>query len=197
MLRRIENAGRTAYKSEGCISEDSAVKFVKMLVARKHLSVLEHVSVSARVICDRGASHEMVRHRIASFTQESTRYCNYSQNRFGGEVMFVLPSFLHDKPDDHPLFQKWEGAMRDAERTYLEMIELGAKPEEARSVLPNSLKTEIVMTMNLRGWRHFFALRTAPAAHPDIRMVANMLLADFRRHVPVVFDEIGEVSDGE
>lgn len=197
MLRRIEVAGRTAYKSECQISEDSAVGFVKMLVARQHLSVLEHVSVSARVVCDRGISHEIVRHRIASYTQESTRYCNYSQERFGTEVVFVLPRFLYDRADDDPLFRKWERAMLDAERTYLEMIELGAEPQEARSVLPNSLKTEIVMTMNVREWLHFFRLRTASTAHPDMQIVANKLLADFRLHVPVVFDSVAGDSLAE
>ena len=196
MLQRIEIAGRTAYKSESWISGDSAVDFVKMLVARQHFSVLEHVSVSARVTCDRGVSHEIVRHRIASYTQESTRYCNYSQSRFGGELVFVFPSFLRDRADDDPLFQKWQRAMLEAERTYLEMIELGAKPQEARSVLPNSLKTEIVMTMNLREWRHFFSLRTAATAHPDMQVIANKLLAEFRLHVPLVFDDVGGALEG-
>ena len=196
ILRRIESAGRTAYKSEGCVSEDSAVEFVKLILARKHLSVLEHVAVSAHVICDRGVSHEIVRHRIASYTQESTRYCNYSQERFGSEVVFVLPSFLYERADDDLLFQKWERAMLEAERTYLEMIESGAKPQEARSVLPNSLKTEMVMTMNLREWRHFFSLRTAPTAHPDMQIIAKELLADFRLHVPVVFDDVAGGLEG-
>ena len=196
MLRRIETAGRTAYKSESRISDVSAVEFVKMLVCRQHFSVLEHVSVSARVTCDRGVSHEIVRHRIASYTQESTRYCNYSQKRFGREVVFVLPSFLHERAKDDALFLKWERAMLDAERTYLEMVELGADPQEARSVLPNSLKTAIVMTMNLREWRHFFSLRTAPTAHPDMQIIAKELLAEFRSHVPVVFDDVGGALEG-
>ena len=107
------------------------------------------------------------------------------------EVVFVLPRFLYDRLDDDPLFRKWKHVMLEAERTYLEMIELGAEPQDARSVLPNSLRTEIVMTMNLREWRHFFSLRTAPTAHPDMQIVANKLLNDFRRHVPVVFDDVG------
>jgi thymidylate synthase (FAD) len=192
MLARIEAAGRTAYKSEAQISEDSASDFVKMLVDRKHFSVLEHVSVSARVICDRGVSHEIVRHRIASYTQESTRYCNYTQERFGQEIVFVLPSFLHTKADGDELYDTWKAAMLEAERAYLRMIELGAKPEEARSVLPNSLKTEMVMTMNLREWRHFFSLRTASTAHPDMQIVAKNLLAEFRSAIPIVFDDLSE-----
>lgn len=193
MLRRIEIAGRTAYKSEAGISQDSSREFVKMIVARQHLSVLEHVVVSARVVCDRGISHEIVRHRIASYTQESTRFCNYSDERFGGEIAFVLPSFLYEKAEEDPLFGKWRHAMLEAERTYLEMLRLGAKPEEARSVLPNSLKTEMVMTMNLREWRHFFSLRTSPSAHPDMQIMAKVLLVEFRSHIPIVFDDVGEL----
>lgn len=193
ILQRIETAGRTAYKSELQASENSAREFVAMLVARQHLSVLEHVSVSARVICDRGVSHEIVRHRLASYTQESTRFCNYSDQRFAGEITFVLPSFLYERGDYDPLYQNWDRAMLEAERTYLGMIELGAKPEEARSVLPNSLKTEMVMTMNLREWRHFFSLRAASAAHPDMQIIAKALLSDFRSHIPVVFDDVGEL----
>ncbi|MGA2617132.1 MAG: FAD-dependent thymidylate synthase [Thermoguttaceae bacterium] len=192
-LHRIEVAGRTAHKSEAGVSQDSAAEFVKMIVARQHFSVLEHVVVSARVVCDRGVSHEIVRHRIASYTQESTRFCNYSEKKFGGEILFVLPSFLYGKADDDLMFQKWRHAVQEAERTYLEMIRLGAKPEEARSVLPNSLKTEMVMTMNLREWRHFFSLRTATAAHPDMQIIAKSLLAEFRSHIPVVFDDVGEL----
>jgi len=193
MLRRIEVAGRTAYKSETGVTQDSAVNFVRMIVARQHFSVLEHVVVSARVVCDRGVSHEIVRHRIASYTQESTRFCNYSEDRFGGEIVFVLPSFLYEKADDDVLCEKWRHAVQEAECTYLEMIRLGAKPEEARSVLPNSLKTEMVMTMNLREWRHFVSLRTAVAAHPDMQIIAKSLLAEFRSHIPVVFDDVGEL----
>ncbi len=190
MLRRIELAGRTAYKSESAMTDDSAEKFVGMLIARGHLSVIEHASISARVVCDRGVSHELVRHRIASYTQESTRYCNYSKHRFGAELSFVLPHFLRDLPDGDRKAAAWRAAMECAEQRYLELLELGAAPQEARSVLPNSLKTELVMTMNLREWRSFLELRTHPSSHPDMRVVAGLLLGQLQKHVPVVFDEI-------
>lgn len=192
ILRRLERYGRTAYKSEDRINDNSAIDFVKMIIKRGHLSVLEHVYVSVRVICDRGISHEIVRHRIASYTQESTRYCNYALGEFGRELTFILPSFFKNKTGAR--YQEWLTNMRIAERTYRAMIGYGAKPQEARSVLPNSLKTEIVMTMNLRTWLHFFKLRTAPDAHPDMQVVANKMLDEFRAHIPVVFDraDLGE-----
>lgn len=187
MLRTIEKYGRTAYKSERLIDDDSAEKFVRMLLQRGHESVLEHMSVSARVVCDRGVSHEIVRHRIASYTQESTRYCDYSKSEGEGkgQVVFVKPVFDWDKA----MWTAWTAAMERAEQAYGNMRKLGAKPQEARSVLPNSLKTEIVMTMNLREWRHFFRLRAAPPAHPDMQRIAYGLLAEFRKHVAVIFDE--------
>jgi thymidylate synthase (FAD) len=197
MLKQIEAAGRTAYRTEDRITDDSAISFVRSLLERGHESVLEHVSVTARVICDRGVSHEIVRHRIASYTQESTRYCNYSKGKFGGGLTFVLPSFfsLPTITPESPLmdvYHQWLWAMEFAERTYLRMIELGCKPQEARSVLPNSLKTEIVMTMNLREWRHFFQLRTAPTAHPDMQVIAKKLCREFFEHIPVLFDEFNQ-----
>lgn len=193
MLQRLEIYGRTAYKSEHMITLESGKEFIKMLTKKEHLSVLEHVSVSVRVICDRGVSHEIVRHRIASYTQESTRYCNYSKEKFGSEITFIRPYFLQPLPfagcqNTSTLYEVWFGAMREAEQTYLQMIDLGAKPQEARSVLPNSLKTEIVMTMNLREWLHFFKLRTAPSAHPDMQRVAKAILNDFKVHIPFIFD---------
>lgn len=191
MLKRIEEYGRTAYKSEDKITDDSASEFIRMIVKRKHFSVLEHVTVSARIICDRGVTHEMVRHRIASYTQESTRYCNYSKDKFGNELTFIRPSWCGISGRD-TRYDHWYNAMTNAEISYLTMIESGAKPQEARSVLPNSLKTEIVMTANLREWHHFFTLRTSKGAHPDMQVIANMLLNEFRSHIPVVFENIGD-----
>ncbi len=189
ILRRIERAGRTAYKSEHKITPDSAKKFVKMILDLGHESVIEHEKVTVRVICDRGISHEIVRHRIASYTQESTRFCNYSKGRFGSEITVIKPCFWDEGSKEYKI---WRDAMENAERAYMELIKLGAKPEEARSVLPNSLKTEIVITMNLREWRHFFKLRTSKRAHPQMREVATSLLQAFKERIPVIFDDIGD-----
>lgn len=195
-LQIIEAAGRTCYKSEEKITDTSAPAFVEMILKRGHESVLEHASATVRFICDRGVSHEIVRHRIASYSQESTRYCDYE----GGHVAFVIPPWVDVEPGEASAEKLsassevdggWFTAMLDAERYYKALREQGWRPEQARSVLPNSLKTEIVMTANLREWRHFFRLRTAAAAHPQMREVAQPLLEEMKRLVPVVFNDLG------
>ena len=188
MLKSIEKAGRTCYKSEDKITDESAEDFVRMLIQVKHHeSVIEHEKVTVRVICDRGVSHEIVRHRIASYSQESTRYCNYSKDKFDNGVTFIKPCFFKHGSINYEL---WFEAMTVAEGLYLQLIDNGATPQEARSVLPNSLKTEIVMTMNLREWRHFFKLRTSEAAHPQMREIAIPMLLEFNEKIPVVFEDI-------
>jgi thymidylate synthase (FAD) len=187
ILKQIEKAGRTAYKSEDKITQNSANDFVKMICQREHLSVIEHQFVTVRVICDRGISHEIVRHRLASYTQESTRYCNYTKGKFGGEITVIKPCFWDE---DDEKFKIWKQSIEQAEAAYNKLIVLGASPQEARSVLPNSLKTELVMTMNLREWRHFFTLRTSKAAHPQMREIAIPLLKEFQDRIPVIFDNI-------
>lgn len=191
ILKRIEKAGRTCYKSEERITVDSAKEFVKRILASGHESVIEHEKVTVRIICDRGVTHEIVRHRIASYSQESTRYCDYSKNKFGKEITVIDPCFWRSGSEtDHKKYEIWKEAMEASEKTYLQLIELGANPEEARSVLPNSLKTEIVITMNLREWRHLFKLRTSNAAHPQMREITRPLLDEFKKRIPVVFDDI-------
>ena len=187
LLQKIELAGRVCYKSEAKITSDSAAGFVRRILENGHESVLEHEKLTARIVCDRGVSHEIVRHRIASYSQESTRYCNYSQDKFQNELTFIRPFFWNDDPEK---FRVWEEAMAAAERAYLTLLDLGATAQEARAVLPNSLKTELVMTMDLREWRHFFRLRAAAAAHPPLRGGAGPLRRAFREAVPVIFDDI-------
>ncbi|MBP3577214.1 MAG: FAD-dependent thymidylate synthase [Lachnospiraceae bacterium] len=187
MLKKIEEIGRVCYKSEANITDDSAEKFVANIIKSGHESVIEHEKVSVRIICDRGVSHEIVRHRIASFSQESTRYCNYSKDKFGKELTVIKPLFWNE---DSTEYQLWLESMSRIEETYNKLIEMGARPEEARSILPNSLKTEIVVSMNLREWRHFFKLRTSKRAHPQMREIACELLKEFKHIVPVIFDDI-------
>ncbi len=186
-MRRLERAGRVCYKSEGNITEDSAEKFIKRIIERGHESVLEHESITMHVICDRGVSHEIVRHRIASYSQESTRYCNYSSGKFGGELTFIRPCFW---AEGDPNYETWRRAMEMSELFYLTMLKDGATPQEARSVLPNSLKTELYMTMNLREWRHFLRLRTAAAAHPQMRELALQIKEILSKELPVLFADI-------
>ena len=187
ILKRIEKAGRTCYKSEDRITEESAENFVRMLIERGHESVLEHESLTVRFVCDRGISHEIVRHRLASFSQESTRYCNYSDDRFGNEITFIKPCFLNEVSVAYRL---WKQAMFVAEKKYFGLRNQACTPQEARLVLPNSIKTEIVMTANLREWRHFLKLRTAKAAHPQMRELTVPLLKELQARIPVVFDDI-------
>ena len=187
VLKKLELCGRVCYKSEDKITDESAVKFISNIIKRGHESVLEHVSFSVRFICDRGVTHEMVRHRIASYSQESTRYCNYSKGQFNGEITVIEPCFLVPGTEGYDM---WYKACLVAEHVYFKMLDWGCKPEEARSVLPNSLKTEVVMTANVREWRHFLKLRTSPAAHPQMREVANMLLMELNFLLPSLFDDI-------
>lgn len=187
ILKKLEKIGRVCYKSENKINEESAEKFIGNIIKRGHESVIEHVSISARIVCDRGVTHEIVRHRLASYSQESTRYCNYSSDKFGNELTFIKPCFWEESSESYKL---WEQSMAEVEKNYVKLMEMGVKPQEARSILPNSVKTEIVMTMNLREWRHFFRLRTSVAAHPQMREVAIMLFNEFKNNIPVLFDDI-------
>ena len=187
MLKRLERAGRVCYKSEDKITQGSAETFLANIIKRGHESVLEHEKITVSLICDRGVTHELVRHRIASYSQESTRYCNYMGEKFGRELTFIKPCFW---AEDDPKYAVWKEQMAQLEETYQRLLEAGASPQEARSILPNSLKTEIVVTINLREWRHFFRLRTAPAAHPQMREAADMLLAAFQAELPVIFDDL-------
>ena len=180
ILKRIEKAGRTCYKSEDRITAESAEAFVRMLIERGHESVLEHESITVRFVCDRGVSHEIVRHRLASYSQESQRYVRYN-----GDIEFINPHMPNAKA-----YEAWQELCERAEETYKELLSYGVQPQQARSVLPNSTKTEIVMTANLREWRHFLKLRTAPAAHPQMRELTVPLLHKLQERIPVIFDDI-------
>lgn len=191
ILKRLEQCGRVCYKSEDRITEGSAEKFLANIIKRGHEAVLEHYSFTVKFICDRGVSHEIVRHRMASYCQESTRYCNYSKDGFGRGITVIRPCYL--TPNSSGMVF-WEHACKVAEDCYLNLLERGYTPQEARAVLPNSLKTEVVMTANIREWRHFLKLRTSAAAHPQIREVAMLLLKELQQKVPVLFDDIEGVE---
>ncbi|MEG1563763.1 MAG: FAD-dependent thymidylate synthase [Bacteroides sp.] len=199
ILKTIEAVGRTCYKSEDKITDKSCETFVKGIILRGHEAVIEHYNITVRLINDRGVSHEEVRHRIASFAQESTRYCNYSKDKFGNNITYIdirggiekdktMQKLNKDEID--LIIQEWTEACLDAERHYNNMLQLGATPQIARSVLNNSTKTEICITANLREWRHFFALRCATSAHPQMREIAIPLLQEFQKLIPIVFDDI-------
>jgi len=195
ILKRIEIAGRTCYKSEKKITEESASKFVKGIVKAGHLSVIEHVNIIVKFICDRGVTHELVRHRLASYSQESTRYCNYS-----GGVTFIIPLWLYDDipegeykkcPDNwgtpFTASMLWFSSMLELEGLYIRLLKEGWKPQQARSVLPNSLKTEIVTTCNLREWKHIFNLRCSEKAHSQIREIMIPLREELKSILPEIY----------
>lgn len=187
LLSTVEQAGRTCYKSEDKITDGSAEKFVRNILKRGHEAVIEHASLTVRITCDRGVSHEIVRHRLAAYCQESTRYCNYSKEGFSGEITVIKP--MSFDCSDSP-YRIWKRSCENAETAYFDLLNEGCTPQEARSVLPNSLKTEVVMTADMREWRHFIRLRCAPAAHPDMRVVARLLYDLLKSTYPVFFEDI-------
>lgn len=200
-LQHIEKIGRVCYKSEDYITEDgeSAKKFVAMLIQNGHEAMIEHSFLSVKFTVDRGVSHELVRHRIASFAQESTRYCNYAKDKFGAECAFIdlEPGIMLDNKmkkmsaeEIALVLAEWKSAMEDAERHYMKLLELGATPQIARAVLPNSTKTEITVSANYREWRNFFKLRVPADVHPQMREVTIPLLKELKGMIPVIFDDI-------
>ena len=198
-LQHIEKIGRVCYKSENRMTDggESAKKFVKMLISNGHEAMIEHSSLSVKFVVDRGVSHELVRHRIASFAQESTRYCNYSKDKFGNEITVILPCFFDTGMgilSNSLVYQEWKLACECAEERYFNLLKMGATPQQARTVLPNSLKTEITVTANYREWRNFFKLRTAEASHPQMREITIPLLKELKTFIPIIFDDI-EVKD--
>lgn len=196
-LVMIEKVGRTCYKSESKIDSTSSKSFMENLIKRGHEAMLEHSILTVKFTVDRGVSHEIVRHRLASFAQESTRYCNYTNDKFDNQITVIDLStgFKYDlsKENDRAKYNIWSSAMKNAENAYFELLKLGASPQEARSVLPNSTKTDIQVSMNYREWRHFFKLRAAGTTgtpHPQMKEVATALLKELKKKIPIVFDDI-------
>ena len=200
ILKNIERAARTCYKSEPLTTEDgeSAKKLCKKLVELKHTAMLEHGGlISVRIICNRGLTHELVRHRLCSYAQESTRYCDYSKDKHGKEITVIKPldfvSMYKDNDKDNELkikYYYWAISIDMAEQCYFELRKLGVLPQVARGVLPLDLKTEIIISANPTEWRHIFKLRTSEAAHPQIRAIMRNLLEDFKKKIPIIFDDI-------
>ena len=187
ILRKIERCGRVCYKSESKTTRSSYKDFVKMIIKRGHESVLEHFSFTVRFVCDRGVSHELVRHRLCSFSQESTRYCNYSKDGFGNEITVIRPWWASKVQREE--YYKWEDSMVACEQSYFKALET-LPPQDARANLPTSLKTEIIVTANLREWKHILILRTSPQAHPEMRRLMLPLLKELKQKIPVVFDDV-------
>jgi thymidylate synthase (FAD) len=202
ILNHIERCGRTCYKSEDKITSESGIKFVRGIVKSGHHSVIEHFNITVRVICDRGVSHELVRHRLAAYSQESTRYCNYNNDKFDNQLTIIKPDWTLLEPGNYTFddlnkiidtaTRIWLQSMLQSENNYKDLISEGWTPDKARSVLPNALKTEVVMTANLREWRHVLNLRCSKPAHRQIREIMMPLLKELHHQIPGVFDDIYE-----
>lgn len=192
IIHSLEWAARTCYRSHERITRESGYKLINAIIKNGHEAMLEHESITIRIGCDRGVTHELVRHRLASFAQESTRYCNYSKGKFNGELTFIKPCFWNIEDIN---YQMWITFMEQCEKAYLNLIESGATPQEARTVLPNSLATEIVITANLREWRTIMKLRTSKEAHPQMREIMCAILKELRSKLPTIFNDAGVIED--
>lgn len=188
IIKTIASVARTCYKSEANSTKEKDEALVKRLIESKHEAMIEFADITAKFICSRAISHELVRHRLCSFSQESQRYCNYSKDKFNHEVLFIIPSWLDEQNSiKRNLFIK---SLQEAEHNYFVLTVEGCSAQEARDILPNATKTEINMKANLREWRHFFKLRCDSAAHPDIRILALDLLKQFHDRIPIIFDDL-------
>ena len=195
VYKQIEQIARTCYKSEDHIKPDgsSAQTLIRALVRDGHYAMLDHAHISVKFVCDRGVSHELVRHRLAAFAQESTRYCNYSKDKFGNEITVIEPYFFKDSAR----YSIWKKACEDSEEAYFDLLATGATPQEARTVLPNSLKTEIVVTADVTEWRHIFEVRCSERAHPQMREIMRPLLKEMSNKYPLFFADIQYKVDAQ
>ncbi len=186
IMKRIERACRTCYRSEGNITEDSYKNLIKNCITRGHESVLEHEKVTVRIYNDVGSYKDLTRHRFGSFSVESTRYCSYNKDKYGNEIAFINPVYIEDKE----MYEIWKNTMQEIEKGYMKMKELGATTDMCRELLPHSTAAEYTMTANIREWKHILSLRANNHVHPSIRQVMIPLLKYFKEQMPDIFDEI-------
>lgn len=186
IMKNIERACRTCYRSEGLITEDSYKKLISNCINRGHQSVLEHEKITVRMTCDIGVYKDLTRHRFGSFSIESTRYCNYGKDKFENEIKLIKPIYIEDSDK----FVLWSGCMETIEKTYLKMSEMGCKPDEMRMILPHSTAAQVTMTANIREWRHILELRCAKMTHPSVRQICIPLLLYFKAKMPELFNDI-------
>lgn len=186
IMKNIERACRTCYRSEGMITDDSYKRLLTNCLNRGHESVLEHEKITVRMTCDIGVYKDLTRHRFGSFSIESTRYCNYGKDKFDNEIKFIDPCNM----DEKELFNEWHSACTEIEQRYLKMVELGATPDQMRMILPHSTAAQVTMTCNIREWRHILTLRCSQAAHPSIQQILIPLLLKFKSTMPELFDSI-------
>jgi len=187
IMRNIERACRTCYRSEGKITEESYKTLLKNCITRGHESVLEHEKITVRMYCDLGVYKDLTRHRIASFSIESTRYCNYGKDKFDNELKVIKPCNIEEGTK---LYENWKSACEAIEKNYMEMSKEGALPDQLRMILPHSIGAEVTMTANIREWKHILALRASKHTHPSIRQLLIPLLLHFKEIMPEIFDGV-------
>jgi len=187
IMKRLERACRTCYRSEDLITEDSYKKLLKNCITKGHESILEHEKITVRMICDVGAYKDLTRHRAGTaFSIESTRYCNYSKDKYTNSIKFIEPTFI----DNDENVEEWKNAMQNIENSYMKMASNGARPDELRMLLPHSTAAEVTMTCNIREWKHILSLRCAKTVHPSIRQLLIPLLLKFKEEMPEIFDDV-------
>ena len=187
IMKNIERACRTCYRSEGKISEESYKTLLNNCITRGHESVLEHEKITIRMFCDIVVYKDLTRHRIASFSIESTRYCNYGKDKFNNEIKFIKPCNMEGGTE---LYTKWENTCKEIEKNYIEMSKLGALPDQLRMILPHSTAAEVTMTANIREWKHILNLRASSHTHPSIRQLMIPLLLHFKEIMPEIFEDV-------
>lgn len=186
IMRTLERAAKQCYRSQGNITDESYDHFLRNCISRGHESVLEHEKITVRIYSDIGSYKDLTRHRHASFSVESTRYCNYSKDKFGSEISFIDPCHI----EDEEMYKIWKETMENIEKNYNLMAEKGALPDQLRMMLPHSTAAEYVMTANIREWRHIFSLRAVKHTHPTVQQIMIPLLLHLKKEMPALFDEI-------
>ena len=201
LMKNLEFAAKQCYRTQGNITENSYKHFLRNCLSRGHESVIEHEKVSIRMCCDIGVYKDLTRHRHASFSIESTRYCNYSKDKFGNEIKFIEPIFYDNRhPDEYNGIEDirnalkteyWVECMKNIEASYMQMNQIqGTTPDELRMLLPHSTAAELYMTANLREWRHILSLRAQKETHPSVQQVMIPLLRYFQETMPELFEDI-------
>ena len=187
IMKNLERACRTCYRSEGKITEESYKTLLKNCINRGHESILEHEKITIRMVCDIGVYKDLTRHRIASFSIESTRYCNYGKDKFDNQIKFIKPVNMEEGTE---LYEKWYNTCKIIEENYIEMSKMEATPDQLRMLLPHSTAAEVTMTANIREWKHIFSLRCTKHTHPAVEQLMIPLLLKFKKEMPEIFDSI-------
>lgn len=183
----IEKCARNCYKSEKSITEDSYKTMLERLIKSGHTAMLEHFNITVKLVTNVGCYKDLTRHRMASYAIESTRWCNYDKDKFGNELTFTDPIHIDHNKEEYKI---WFETMQTIENNYMKMSELGCKPDQMRMILPHSTKADVIMTANIREWRHIFGLRCKKDAHPEVQYIMVLLLKEFKEKIPILFDDI-------